>query len=547
MFKSSLYKCFSIIIVITFIISPISTISSQNTNILTQTLTSQEKDALTKHFLSDANQIANVLIKSAVKDNVSGLKWNKYYNLTDTLHHKYFFGYYYGAAGIGNYFTNLYNQTLNATYLNIAIQSYNYINAHAIENGSYYDSFFSKPGFVFWLRSETDPYVYIGIKYGNPGFSNFLFNLYLNTMNRTYLNLGLKSLETLIYTARKGSEIAPWNTGIYWPYSLSTSDTITDVIYGDAGITSSFLNAYKITKNETYLNIATQAISFIISESGITNNSTNGQRFIRFSPSPFYPFTFTGYLTGASGIGSVILEYYQITKNPDYLLFAEQIGNWLAANGTNGLWNVGGADLLTNSINSAGSFTGFGAGSAGIGMFLLDLYNATSKNTYLKVIKQITNMYTKEAIIAGDTISFYTKIGDPTQKVIQTDLKMGLAGIGLYFSTLYHYFGLNESLNFLNGLVNYLDSEKDSNGIIPKTIGLGNSDNTNYDLSLLEGIAGIGYFYLIAFHYLNSTIIFKSSVYMTLNINSGSVPGFETVPFFIVIIFLWVKKKRNEI
>ena len=169
--------------------------------------------------------------------------------------------------------------------------------------------------------------------------------------------------------------------------------------------------------------------------------------------------------------------------------------------------------MLTNDINEAGSLTGYGAGSAGIGLFLLDLFSATQDITYLQAVKKITTMYTEEAIISGDTISFYTKIGDSKQQIIQTDLKMGLAGIGLFFSSLYHYFGVNDDLNFLNGLKNYLDSKVDQNGIIPKTIGLGNQDNTNYDLSLLEGITGIGLFYLKAFQSMNASINYDSSVY----------------------------------
>ena len=544
--KYLFYRSFSILIVVIFTFSSITSVQAQNSDFFTKGFTVQEKNNLKQHFLDNSMHIANTLIKNAIQDNKSGLKWDKYFNLTDNSTSKFYFGYYYGAAGIGDYFSNLYNQTLNKTYLTFAIKAYDYINAHAITNGSFYDGFFNVPGFVFWTRSEDSSIPYIGVKYGNPGINTFLFNLYFNTQNVTYLNLAEKSLRTLMYVANEGSILNPSRNGIYWNYSLVDQDTITDIVYGNAGIVSSFLDGYKITKNETYLNIATNAIKFIISESGITDNTTNGQRFVRFSPSPFYPFTFTGYLTGASGIGSVLLDYYQITNNNDYLLFARQIGNWLAANEKNGLWKTGGADLLTEQPNEDGSFTGYGAGSAGIGIFLLDLYHITKDTKYLQTIKDINDMFTNLASVSGDSVSIPIQKVDSQQEVIQSNLKMGLAGIGLYFSSLYHYFGLNESLNTLSGLVNYLDSKMDSNGIIPTIVGLNNSDNTNFDLSLLEGLTGIGYFYLQSFKSLNSTPIFDSaSYYKGVSKNKSSLPGFEFFPTIIILVLLIKRKKLN--
>ena len=112
-------KVFALLFALVFLLSSNISVQSTDSNDLTQTLTNQQKDSLKQNFLDGANQIANVLIKSATPDNLSGssgLKWNKYFNLTDTTAWRYYAVYYYGAAGIGDNFTDIYNQTLNETY-----------------------------------------------------------------------------------------------------------------------------------------------------------------------------------------------------------------------------------------------------------------------------------------------------------------------------------------------------------------------------------------------------------------------------------------------
>ena len=536
---------YSLVISLVVIVSPIISATNQTDSTSNQDLSLTQKEGLKVNLMNNITKIANLLISNAVQDNVSGLKWDKYYNLTDNSASEFYYGYYYGAAGIGDYFTNLYRQTKNETYLTIAIQAYEFINAHAITQGPFYTSEFNSSGYVFWTRSIDSITVYTGIKYGNAGIAKFLCNLYLNTMNTTYLDLAKKSLNTLIYISIDASSVDQTKRGIYWGYSLFGDTPITDIIYGNAGIASAFLDLYKITKNQTYLIEASKSLEYIMSESEINNNSTRGQRFVRFSPDPSYPFAFTGYLTGTSGVGSILLDYYLTTKNNDYLLFSRQIGNWLAAKESNGFWKTGGADLLTENMNEAGSYTGFGAGSAGIGIFLLDLYNVTQDSTYLKPIIDITNMFSKEAITTGNEISYPIQKVDSQSTVIQTDLKMGLAGIGLYFSALYHYFGLNDSVNVINGILNYLTANTDKNGIIPTTIGLGTTENTNYDLSVLEGLTGIADFYLTSFKSLNTSSIFNPAVY-TSGKKSNSIAGFELVPALLVCIVLTKRKRKSH-
>ena len=548
--KSFFHHPIPLVFIFLVLFSSTNGVQSQNNEYFTSNLRPNEKITLKESFLNKTIAIANTLIANAQPDNVSGLKWNKYYNLTSTaVASKYYFGYYYGAAGIGDYFTDLYNLTRNTTYLTEAIGAFDYINAHAIRYGPLYDSVFTKPGFVIWQKSEDDLIVYSGIKYGNAGISNFAFNLYLNTNNKTYLNLAQDSLNTLIYLAIKAKTFEPTANGLYWGYSpnkdKSLETPIADIIYGNAGIASSFLTAYQITTNVSYLNTATEAIQWILSQSSITDNSSSGQRFIRYSPDPTYHIAFTGYLTGASGVGNMLLTYYSITGNSDYLLYAQQIGNWLVSQEKNGFWPNGGVDLLTSDAVDVGTFTGFGAGSSGISMFLLHLFDVTNNNDYLAPIGDTVSMLKSKAVILDNNLAIPIKIDQNQQIIFETDLKMGLSGIGLFFTSLYHYFGLNESVLFLSGILNYLNNVTDYNGIIPNTIGTVYDPTLNYDLSMLEGLAGIGFLCLKAFKSLNSTTTFPADSFTNYRNNSNPLPGFEFLTIFSIGLMAIIWKKKN--
>lgn len=523
----------SLFLISLFLVSTISVPNSTNLPFLKSTSVEQNKNSSKDIALKNSITIANVLIRNAIPDNKSGLKWNKYFNYTGTDASKFYYGYGYGAAGIGDFFVNLYNETLNTTYINIALQAFEFINAHVTTNGS----------IIYWTRSEDAPYIYIGYKYGNAGIADFLLSLYLNTHNNSVLLLAEKSLDSLIKMSINAKSVDPNNYGIYWGYSPG-ADAIADILYGNAGIASSFIKAYTVTKNQTYLSVASEALYWILSQSAVTDNSTTGKRYIRYSPSPVYPFAFTGFLSGASGIGETFLQYYSATKNSEYLLIAQQIGNWLISEEKNGFWTYGGVDLLTNNADSAGSYTGYGAGSAGIGIFLLDLYSATHEVKYISAVKQIMTMFSSYANINSNNFSIPIQIDKSNPEIYSSDLTMGLSGIGLFLSKLYYYFGINESLNYIDGIMNNFGNLTDSNGIIPTQIGIGNSSLFNYDLSYFEGLTGIGFFYLNTYKSLKSTIVYNSTVYYQLATSKKSVPGFETLTL-ITILYLSIQRKRK--
>ena len=508
-------------------------------------------EGIKNDYLDIIMTIANNLLIYAEHDEISGLKWSKYptyIGKNPFYSSKYFYGLHYGAAGIGEFLLKIYSISNNQSYLLSACSAADYIIAHGITDGKYYNRIFNENGYIFWNKSEDFASFYSGIKYGNAGMSKFFLNLYKQTLNITYLEIAKKSLNTLKLTFNKESNAEEGIHGINWGYSLNGTTPITDIIYGNAGIGSIFLYAYELTQEPSYLEFASKSMQWIISQSEITKNTSDGLRFVRYSPDPSYPFAFTGFLTGNSGIGSIFLDFYDSTSNEDYLLFATQIGNWLLKEEHNGLWKFGGADLLTENINEEGNYLGFGAGSAGIGIFLMKLYDKTKNSLYLESIKRIEFMFEKNGKIDQDKIFWTVQESGIENKTILTDLKLGNAGIGLFYSNLYNLFGTNESIIKLKQIANFYRSITSENNLIPMRIDTQLDNDPLYDFSLLEGQSGIGYTFQDIVNNLNSTVKYNNNLYYSIKINTGlSFFNQQSIELFIfTMTVVLIKKNKNK-
>ncbi len=104
-----------------------------------------------------------------------------------------------------------------------------------------------------------------------------------------------------------------------------------------------------------------------------------------------------GYSDGAAGIGDFFLDLFELTNNTQYLDWANRVGIFLAnEEATNpqpwGKWpTFRGQSFATNN-------TGLGAGSAGIGKYLVRLWYTTKNSTYLTLAQQIADRLTLEAV-----------------------------------------------------------------------------------------------------------------------------------------------------
>ena len=280
-------------------------------------------------------------------------------------------------------------------------------------------------------------------------------------------------------------------------YSLPESAQITDYIYGVTGIAKAYLKAYQVTRNSTYLGICIKSMSWVLNQTEYTSNDTNGLRRILYSQDPSYPYYFTGYQSGASGIGDFLLTLYNVTNQADYLLYAKQFANWLIFQEEGkGYWeNFNAVDYLTNqeTNNWEGTFLGYSAGSSGVGIFLMDLFTKTNDTRYLGPVERIKNFLINNSITNGTELYWKDQIKGNFENRTDTGLSTGVAGIGLFFIKYYQFFGTSEILSTLNGILNFYNAITTSDGLVPYLIG---ATNVIYDSSYFDGLTGISLYFL---------------------------------------------------
>ena len=99
----------------------------------------------------------------------------------------------------------------------------------------------------------------------------------------------------------------------------------------------------------------------------------------------------TGLYTGAAGVGNFYLKLYQITQDQTYLDYSLAISRWLIAVMNDGFWQYGAVDFLTDIDLEQGYFYGLSSGSAGIGIYFLNLFQVTNDTSLLYPINRIYN------------------------------------------------------------------------------------------------------------------------------------------------------------
>ena len=85
------------------------------------------------------------------------------------------------------------------------------------------------------------------------------------------------------------------------------------------------------------------------------------------------------WLNGAAGVGNYLIDLWKTTNNPSYLYRAQQTGNWL----TTQCSQENGGYFWMNYIDPSKIFTGYAHGTAGIGDFFARLYDVTNDLKYL--------------------------------------------------------------------------------------------------------------------------------------------------------------------
>lgn len=258
------------------------------------------------------------------------------------------------------------------------------------------------------------------------------------------------NLNWLMKTAIKDEE------GYKWPHEENSEKYHLDFYLGTPGICLLFSKAYNITRNETYLEYAERGINWIISSSIEENN---GYKWPYEEGSTDY---YTSFYSGAAGIGNSFIQFYQLLANETYLNYAKGAAKWLV--------NI--AEFEENeyspeekickwpeSQNSNEYIFDLFDGTAGIGLFFINLFNETNNETYLNYAKYAGNWLITKSYNLGNgryTWSMYKTKLLPLKFYFSPGYAHGTAGVGDFFAELYKNSGEEKYLEYAKGAGKWL-------------------------------------------------------------------------------------------
>jgi hypothetical protein len=203
------------------------------------------------------------------------------------------------------------------------------------------------------------------------------------------------------------------------------------------------------------------------------------------------------WLNGAAGAGHYLIDLWKTTNNPSYLDKAQQTGNWLITRCS----RENGGYFWVNYINPSKIFTGYAHGTAGIGDFFARLYDVGKDLKYLDYARGGGKWLQKEAeIIDDDSFRWPHYPGLPHD----TGLLTGTAGVGNTFAISYSYDPQSDNnyLEYAKGSAHWLMSAAEFpsieqlkwiNYVEPEDLNYGEKE---YQTAWYAGASGVGLFFL---------------------------------------------------
>jgi len=237
--------------------------------------------------------------------------------------------------------------------------------------------------------------------------------------------------------------------GLYrWPCS-DRNDTLfyLDRSMGASGIGSFFLKLYNSTGNSTYLKYAQGAGRYLISCANETSPDS-----CRWSYIEGYPYYNPDHYGGAGYVIEYLLELYGRTGNATYLEYAKKGGNWLV----NISVPVGKGFKWETFPGGNYNMTGWYHGTAGISYVLLELYEATGNETYLRYCLGGARYLMDIAIGPVGFSKGYTWVRVENDIVPNESWCGGTTGIVQFFLEVYRSTGNTTCLGYARGGCNWL-------------------------------------------------------------------------------------------
>jgi lantibiotic modifying enzyme len=215
----------------------------------------------------------------------NGLKWPMspdYPRLMPNFSH--------GTAGVCYFLCSLYEKTDQKKFLETALKGAHYLLEVTNEQG-----------FIFHHEPEGDDLCYLGWCHGPPGTARLYYKLWQITNDERWLQAIEKSAQGMINSGIPETQVPGfWNN--------------VSQCCGTAGVADFFLNLYKITKKNDYLEFTQKLTENLILQA---TAEKNGLKWIQAEhrTRPDFLVAQTGFMQGAAGVGMWLLHFDAFEQN----------------------------------------------------------------------------------------------------------------------------------------------------------------------------------------------------------------------------------------
>jgi len=257
------------------------------------------------------------------------------------------------------------------------------------------------------LRSaENHPLLWdmANIFYGAAGYGLSCLHFYLATKDQHWLDQAIQVGEWLLYTKQTDER------GYSWP------DTDGEIRLGYAkgasGIALYLLYLSVVSGEQHFLEVGKRALNFDLSH--LYTTEENYLSVPRGSVGSFENVITQYWINGSAGIATALVRFWAYTKDATYLKILES--------------------LAPDTFRKYTAFTGLFQGLAGLGNFLLDAYQFTGQDYYLRQAQRTASGVLLYQIQRPAGIAF------PGEQLfrISTDFGTGSAGVALFLYRLAH-------------------------------------------------------------------------------------------------------------
>jgi lantibiotic modifying enzyme len=308
--------------------------------------------------LANAQWAGDWLANAAVRDGDG-----EYWRYPDG---KIFTGRYHGAAGVGLFLLDLFEATRDDKYLRHALSAARWIERYIVR----FDG-----DTIGWKRITTEDIATHSFCVGTAGILDFLERIAGITGDEHYRDLFTRAANGLLRQA-----IPQPGDGLTWTYtSARTGGYPVIFCHGSASTAVVLYRAWEFLGDSRFLDAARRGASW--TESVSIQSPTEG----RYWPHIYQLELFeTGYETGAASVGHALLEMNAIDPREDYVRQAAEAAAYLLAIADRPAegqlrWINYTSPETPSSVHRYEN--GWYAGTAGIGIFFVELDRAMSKLT----------------------------------------------------------------------------------------------------------------------------------------------------------------------